>query len=107
MMRISFRPLTLIGKSSEDVTTAADTSLPFYSHVDSILPKAADCMVPEVSGQGLVTFVLITPNTSSPTLALLGRTGEEVHHMAIVNLDGHFGFEERIYGGPPGFLGRC
>ena len=105
-MRISFRPLTLIGESGEDVTTAADTSLPFYSRVDGILPKAVDCMVPEVSGRGLVTFVLITPNTLSPTLALLGRTGEEVGHAAIVNLDGHFGFEEQIYGEPPGFLGR-
>ena len=93
-MRTSFHPLTLIGESGEDVTTVADTRLPFYSHVDSILPKAVDHMVPEVSGQGLVTFVLITPNTLSPTLALLGRTGEEVGHMAIANLDGHFGFEE-------------
>ena len=107
MMRISFCLLTLIGESIEDVTTVADTSLPFYSRVDNILPKAADCMVLEVSGQGLVTFVLITPNTLSPTLALLGRTGEEVGHAAIANLDGHFGFEEQIYGGPPGFLGRC
>ena len=74
MMRISFRPLTLIGERSEDVTTVADTSLPFYSCVDGILPKAVDHMVPEVSSRGHVTFVLITPNTSSPTLALLGRT---------------------------------
>ena len=106
MMRISFHLLTLIGESGEDVTTAADTSLPFYSCVDGILPKAVDCMVPEVSSRGLVTFVLITLNTLRPTLTLLGRSGEEVGHTAIVNLDGHFGFEERIYGGPPRFLGR-
>ena len=93
-MRISFCPLTLIGESSEDVTTAADTNLPFYSRVDGILPKAVDCMVPEVSSQGLVIFVLITPNTLSLSLALLGRTGKEVGHAAIVNLNGHFGFEE-------------
>ena len=49
-MRISFRLLTLIGDSGEDVTTAADTCLPFYSCVDGILPKAVDRMVPEVSG---------------------------------------------------------
>jgi len=79
-MRISFCLLTLIGESSEDVTTAADTNLPFHSRVDGILPKAADCMVPEVSGQGLVTFVLIMPNTLSLSLALLGRTGKEVGH---------------------------
>ena len=96
-MRISFRLLTLIGESSEDVTTVADTSLPFYSRVDGILPKAVDHMELEVSSRGLVTFVLITLNTLSPSLALLGRTGEEVAYMAIVNLDGHFGFEERIY----------
>jgi len=52
-MRISFCLLTLIGKSGEDITTAADTNLPFYSCVDGILPKAVDCMVPEVSGQGV------------------------------------------------------
>ena len=91
---------------SEDLTTVDDTNLPFYSRVDGILPKAVDCMVPEVSSRGLVTFVLITPNTLSISLALLGRAGEEVGHTAVVNLDGHFRFEEQIYGGPPGFLGR-
>ena len=93
-MRISLCLLTLIGESSEDVTTAADTSLPFHSCVDSILPKAADYMVIEVSSQGLVTFVLIMLNTLSPILALLGRTGKDMGHVAIVNLNGHFGFEE-------------
>ena len=38
----------VIGESSGDVTAVVDTSLSFYSCVDSILPKAVECMVMDI-----------------------------------------------------------
>ena len=107
MMRICFCLLSLLGKCGEDVTAAADTNLPFYSCVDSILPKSVECIVTEVCSWGLVRFVLIMPNTSCLCLALFCRTGKEVGNVAIVNLNSHIGFEEWICWGPPSFLGSC
>jgi len=57
MMRICFRHCPWWA-GCEDVTAVADTSLPFYSCVDSILPKAVECMVMEVGSWGTCQLCL-------------------------------------------------
>jgi hypothetical protein len=92
-MRISDRPLSLVGKRAEDIA-GMDARLPIYSCVNGILPKAVDCVMPEVGSQGLVAFVLVMPNTSCLGLAILCRTSEEVYDITFMHLNGHIGFEE-------------
>jgi hypothetical protein len=92
-MRISDGPLSLAGERAEDIA-GGDARLPIYSRVDSILPKAADCVMAEVGSRGLVAFVLVTPNASCLGLAILRRTSEEVRDATLVYLDGHISFEE-------------
>jgi hypothetical protein len=45
-----------VGKRAKDIA-GMDARLPIYSCINSILPKAADCVMLEVGSQGLVTFV--------------------------------------------------
>jgi hypothetical protein len=71
-----------------------DARLPIYSCVDGILPKAVDCVMPEVGNQGLITFVLVMLNTSCLSLAILYETSEEVHDVTFMHLNSHIGFEE-------------
>ena len=107
MMRVCGRLFPLAGKSTENITTPAGARLPLHGSVDAILAKAAQCMMPEVGGRGLVAFVLITSNALCFRLAFLRRTPEEVGDTAIVYLDSDVGFEERIYRGPPSLLRCC
>ena len=76
--------LTLMRKSTEDASTPAGTRLSLYGLVDCILAEAAQCVMPKVGGRRLVTFVLITPNASSLSLAFLGGTGKEVGDTALM-----------------------
>jgi hypothetical protein len=57
-------PLSLTGKGIEDVAAPSTDDLPPYSGIDSLIAEAANCMMAEVSGGGLVAFVLIAPNAS-------------------------------------------
>jgi len=50
-MRVGDRSLFLVGKATEDITTLADSRLPLYSHIDSLIAKAVDCMMPEIGSQ--------------------------------------------------------
>ena len=98
--------LTLMHKSTEDASTPAGTRLSLYGLVDCILAEAAQCVMPKVGGRRLVTFVLITPDALSLSLAFLGGTGKEVGDTALMYLNHHLRLKECVYRRPPSFLGR-
>ena len=103
-MRVCCGPFSLAGESAEDVTTPADTRLPLHRRVDAVLTEAVDRMMPEVGSRGLVTFVLVASYTPCFSLAFLCRTCKEVGDATVMHLNRDFGFEERIYRGPPSLL---
>ena len=94
MMRVGDRLLSLVGKATEDITTPADSRLPLYSCIDSLITEAVDCMMPEIGSQQLVSFVLIALNTSYVAFAFHCRAGEEMADMAFVDLDSYIILEE-------------
>jgi len=48
MMRVSDRLLSLVSKTTENITTLADNRLALYSCIDSVITEAADCMMLEI-----------------------------------------------------------
>ena len=93
-MRVSDGSLSLAGKTTEYITTPADSRLPLYSRVDSIVTEAADCVMPEIGSRRLIGFVLKMSNTSLVAPAFCCRAGEEVGDMAFVYLDRYIVLEE-------------
>jgi hypothetical protein len=77
----------LTGKSSKNVA-ATSKVLPLQSSIDGVLPEAANRMLLEVCGGGLVSLVLKTSNMQCLTLALLGSAGKDMDYAAVLLLDG-------------------
>jgi len=61
-------------------------------------------MLLEVCSGRPVFFILITPNARCLTLAVLGGTGEDLDHTAIVLLDDDIRMKKRIYHRAPGLF---
>jgi hypothetical protein len=83
-------------KEGKNGTTAIVSLLASDSSIDSVLAKAPNRVMLEVSRQGFVLRVLKTPHTTYTQLAFLSGAGKKVTWLAIKVLEGNLGFEECI-----------
>jgi ribosomal protein L37AE/L43A len=86
--------LSLPGKRSKDGTIGPTHLQRLRRHVDSILAKATEGMVPEVCGRGSVRRILVSTHATSIRLAHSCRTWEKVAEASIVMLNDDIGLEE-------------
>jgi hypothetical protein len=91
-------------KEGKNRATAIVSLLASDSGIDSVLAKATNRVMLEVSRRRFVLRVLKTPHATCTQLAFLSGTGKEVTRSAVMVLEGNLGFEECINWRPPGFF---